>query len=122
MTFIGDLGFYTFVVWSWTLIIWQLKGSDKTNRAYHFLQETRTAFKVALVIKMAIHNPQTYIPDSPEWLPLVWGSDLAWIWIVSRVFKDDDRWKKRRKKAAAKVRELAGRLVVVPEPIPVTGK
>jgi len=30
--------------------------------------------------------------------------------------KDDDRWKKRRKKAAAKVKEVAGKLVVVPVP------
>jgi hypothetical protein len=36
-----------------------------------------------------------------------------WLW---RIGKDDDRWKKRRRKAAAKVKELGGKLVVVPVP------
>lgn len=49
----------------------------------------------------------------------------AWLLLVYTVYEilavrdKDDRWKKRRKKLASKVKEVAGRLVVVPMPVPV---
>ena len=44
-----------------------------------------------------------------------------WGWLAHKYYKewknsDDDRWKKRRKKLKAKVKEVAGKLVVEPEP------
>jgi len=52
------------------------------------------------------------------------GPVVAAVWAVNWVIAyrsrhdddDDDFWKKRRKKLAARVKELAGKLVVVPEP------
>lgn len=42
---------------------------------------------------------------------------MIWLdWLINH--DDDDVWKKRRKKAVAKVKEVAGKLVVVPEPVP----
>lgn len=35
-------------------------------------------------------------------------------WIAWYLHKDDGRWKRRRKRAASAVKEVAGRLVVVP--------
>lgn len=55
------------------------------------------------------------------------GANHNWfgffIWMVNLAMlilehDDDDRWKKRRKKALAKVKEQAGKLVVVPLPAP----
>lgn len=44
-------------------------------------------------------------------------------WFIIKFFHkdDDDRWKKRRKKAAGVVRVTAGKLVVVPMPMPAGG-
>jgi hypothetical protein len=43
----------------------------------------------------------------------------AWVWWDwCRNHDGDDRWKKRRKKAVAKVKQVAGRLIVVPIPAP----
>ena len=56
----------------------------------------------------------------PHWTGYVFipiNVALWWFYIVKD--KDrDDRWKKRRKKATAKIKEVAGRLVVVPLPNP----
>lgn len=44
---------------------------------------------------------------------------VAWLKIARDIYRshdDDDYWKKKRKKLAAKVKQLAGRLVVVPVP------
>jgi hypothetical protein len=42
-----------------------------------------------------------------------------WVWTDwYRHHDHDDRWKKRRKKALAKVKQVAGKLVVVPIPVP----
>lgn len=42
---------------------------------------------------------------------------LIW-WFVIVKDDTDDRWKKRRKKLASKVKQVAGKLVVVPVPQP----
>lgn len=40
------------------------------------------------------------------------------VWIIIHNDKDkDDRWKKRRKKLAARVKQMGGKLVVVPIPV-----
>ena len=41
----------------------------------------------------------------------------TWIWWQHRK-PPDDRWKKRRKKALAKIKQVGGKLVVVPIPQP----
>lgn len=59
------------------------------------------------------------IQDFDWYDPLLLVSNVALWWIF--VVKDDDRddrWKKRRKKATAKIKEVSGRLVVVPVPHP----
>lgn len=42
------------------------------------------------------------------------------VWTILAIFewhyRDKDHWKRKRRRAAARVKELAGRLVVVPEP------
>lgn len=43
---------------------------------------------------------------------------LAWWFFIVKDNDKDDRWKKRRKKALARVKEVAGKLVVVPLPSP----
>ena len=58
----------------------------------------------------------------------LWDRDAAstaiWTfnWLIAYFFHpgndDDDRWKKRRKKVAAKVKEVGGKLIVVPIPAP----
>lgn len=51
-----------------------------------------------------------------DWLALAVN---FWVWTDwYRNHKDDDRWKKRRKKALSKVKQVAGKLVVVPIPAP----
>ena len=120
--FISDLIWWAWLFWTWTYIWWLMVSRNKEARSYRFLQETKQAFKVLIVLKMAIPDIEMFLLDgSGYWLPIIWGSDMLW-YIFIRDIDDDDRWKKRRKKAAAKVKEMAGRLVVVPEPIPVTGK
>lgn len=42
--------------------------------------------------------------------------NLYWCWSHRRDNDDDDRWKRRKDAAAGYVREVAGRLVVTPEP------
>lgn len=54
----------------------------------------------------------------------VWGIVLTilycFIWFIHRNDNDDDdRWKRRRKKSLAKVKQIGGKLVVVPIPVPV---
>jgi hypothetical protein len=36
------------------------------------------------------------------------------IWLICRKHTDDDRWRRRRRKAADRIRAVAGRLAVVP--------
>lgn len=40
-------------------------------------------------------------------------------YMLMAILDKNDRWKKRRKKLAAKIKEVAGRLVVVPIPVPI---
>jgi membrane protein implicated in regulation of membrane protease activity len=47
---------------------------------------------------------------------LVVNSWVWWDWY--RRHDGDDQWKKRRKKALAKIKQVAGKLVVVPVPSP----
>jgi hypothetical protein len=56
-----------------------------------------------------------------DWWDYVFGpiNLLLW-WDIWKHDDHDDRWKKRRKKALAKVKQVAGRLVVVPIPHPTT--
>lgn len=41
---------------------------------------------------------------------------LLWCWVYRKDDDDDDRWKRRLDAATGYVREVAGRLTVVPEP------
>ena len=51
--------------------------------------------------------------------PIILTANTLYWWFAVVKDKDkDDRWKKRRKKALAKVKEVAGKLVVVPLPSP----
>ncbi len=43
------------------------------------------------------------------------GISLAYWWMVRNKKDDDDRWKRRRTKVTEAVRQVGGRLVVVPE-------
>jgi hypothetical protein len=48
-----------------------------------------------------------------DWLAAgIWSLNLVIAWTIGP--DDDDRWKKRRKRLAGKVKALNGRLVVVP--------
>lgn len=114
--------FVTSWLWiSWALGygIWQLTRAEWLREV---LLETRPAFRAITVLKMAVWDVSTAIPDAVYWLPFYWAADLIWIFILSKDLGDDDRWKRRRKKAAAKVKEVAGRLVVVPELAPASVK
>lgn len=46
---------------------------------------------------------------------LTLGIDLTFCWYWGRKI-DDDRWKRRRQKLADRVAEVAGRLIIVPQP------
>lgn len=122
--FAAEVAFWFWVLWTWTYIIWQYRGSDKTNKVWNLLMETRPLFYVALVIKAVVKNTIIYLieggPYSHAMAPIIYACDVWWYHHVKNL--DDDRWHRRRKKAAAKVQEIAGRLVVVPEPAPVSVK
>lgn len=67
----------------------------------------------------------SYLADMIRGDTILWLDSILWpvnvlVWWFS-IVKDedrDDRWKKRRKKVAEKVKEVAGKLVVVPVPSP----
>lgn len=124
MSVLADVIFWSWGIWCWSFLAWQWRGRNRESVLYHFLQETKQAFKVLLVLKIAITNSVYYIIDGGwgmAFYPIVMLCDLLWFLFIKDL-GDDDRWKKRRKKAVAKVKEVAGRLVVVPELAPVTGK
>lgn len=57
-----------------------------------------------------------------SWGWIVWDVIVIlmtfFVWIIIHNDKDkDDRWKKRRKKLAARVKQMGGKLVVVPIPV-----
>ena len=59
------------------------------------------------------------VVDFDWWDPIILLINILiwWFWIVKD--KDrDDRWKKRRKKAMAAIKEVGGKLVIVPLPHP----
>lgn len=49
---------------------------------------------------------------------IIWGRESV-RWYRYWKESDDDFWRKKREKALDKVKELAGKLVVVPQPVPV---
>lgn len=120
MQVVADIIFWWWHGWIWVFLAWQIAyGMRPEGRIYDLLAETKTLFQISTVFKMAITDP-VFAEDALWVLPIYWAIDLLWLWITKNF--GDDRWKKRRKKAAAKVKEVAGRLVVVPELAPVTGK
>lgn len=44
---------------------------------------------------------------------------FAFLWYKFWKNSDDDFWKKKRERLSGKIKEVAGKLVVVPEPVPV---
>lgn len=46
-------------------------------------------------------------------------SRFAFLWYGFWKESDDDYWKKKRKRIAEKIKEVGGKLVVTPEPVPV---
>lgn len=112
--------FVPWTVWTWIYIAWVwTRRTKKNGLLWNILQETKQAFIVLTIVKIAFRDPVNLLPDSAWLLPIIWLVDLVWIY-WARKLGDDDRWKKRRKKAAARVREVAGRLVIVPEAVPVS--
>jgi hypothetical protein len=112
--------FWTWTVWTWVFIAWLFTGKQRNGVLWDILQETKHFFLVLTVAKFFVHDPVEAYPDAMWLLPLLWACDLLWVYWVRRDLGGDDRWKKRRKKAAARVREVAGRLVIVPEAVPVS--
>lgn len=116
MRVLADVIQYSWTVWTWVFLIWLFTRMGRQGPVYQLLQETKFLFKVITVAKMGVADPANFI-DGLYWLPIIWGVDLMWLHFIKDL-GDDDRWKKRRQKVTAKVKEVAGRLVVVPELAP----
>jgi len=97
------------------------------SKAATFASEIRP-FAWFLAAFVAVHGglvwtAQDVAEDGWSAAGLFMGAVLffLWAWLSTVFYKewknsDDDRWKKRRKKLKAKVKEVGGKLVVEPEP------
>lgn len=100
-------------VWQFICYLWMKVFARTNDRARAFCHETWwVTFHIAGPIALV------------EW----WSDGFGWttifdvantiIWILMYWDDHDDRWKKRRKKSLSKVKEVAGKLIVIPLPHP----
>jgi hypothetical protein len=68
------------------------------------------------VLAVGIFVVGTMLNGQGYWEGIALALDLYWCWKYRKDNDDDDRWKRRLDAATGYVREVAGRLTVVPEP------
>jgi hypothetical protein len=74
------------------------------------LHPFRWAFAVGIFIVGTVRHGTDVGPG------ILLAIDLYWCWLYRKDNDDDNRWKRRLDTATGYVREVAGRLTVVPEP------
>jgi hypothetical protein len=74
------------------------------------LHPFRWAFAVGIFIVGTVRHGPDIGPGT------LLAIDLYWCWLYRKDNDDDDRWKRRLDAATGYVREVAGRLTVMPEP------
>lgn len=101
-------------IWSWStmfLVLFKHRFSEKNREILVTLvSETRPLYPFAWglrIYQLSLEGPIDWF----NWLIMA-SSLLAWYFIR----EEDDRWKKRRKKAKEKIALIGGRLRVVPNP------
>lgn len=115
LTLAGWVGYWT---WSFWLMMDILVWWKKSDAAREIKREIHPFVLYGAMPLKCLHDGLT-LYDTPATLTLIWLIDVIWFWLIKNDSDKDDRWKKRRKKAAARVKEVAGRLIVVPVPEPV---
>lgn len=117
LLFLGTAASWVVNLYVWATIvsdIWAMKGHRDTPAA-RIAAEVRVFVLVAVPLKMLFWTP--FAEMSGFWTGVSYFADAYWFYHAYT--HRDDRWQRRRQKAKEKVVELAGRLVVVPEPQPI---
>jgi hypothetical protein len=104
------------VVVAWVLVAAQLRLAKPARpaRALRWFHELRPFYLASVV---TFYLTSAYLLGEPAYPLLLFGfvADLLAWWLFKDVDKDDDRWKRRRRKLTEKIQRSGSRLVVVPE-------
>lgn len=119
-TFIGIVAItagwvYTFYVWGW-FFRWVSNNEKLWRFGNHLCSEFRPFALFAIPIDLLFELDMRVTGWSPLWNVITILLHGLYFWLCLKDNKDD-RWKKRRKKAAEKVKQVGGKLVVVPVPV-----
>lgn len=105
-------------VWLWAGMVIVLNKMfmrlpEKLLRAVrHYYHEVRPFYLFLLLFDVVI--TALFQPSVPVWLNALSLLVGLFCWRIYRDIDDDDRWKRRKKKLADKVKAIGTRLVVVP--------
>lgn len=109
---------YTLYTMAWSFRIWMRSHQKVWSAAKNVCLELRVIMFVAIPADAWHYLSETH----NGWF---WRSIALVIYagyLLAAILDKDDRWKKRRKKLLSKVKEVAGRLVVVPMPVPIPAR
>jgi hypothetical protein len=128
MTFLVVAHFLAMMVkinWTWSVAWYEVADILGKHRAAATMRFMAAEFKPFYLPAVFVYwGTFRFTNDDPGplWLNFLFALlDLA-MWFIFRNHNpdDDDRWKRRRKRAADEVRKVGARLVIVPTPVPTT--
>lgn len=106
------IGYQIYVLWCWSAFFVKLFNIERLTR---IASELRPFVLPSIVLHIVSHIFQGLYLESFGWMRAILDLMMFLVWHFYKDVGDDDRWKKRMKKVAGKVKALAsGRLVVVP--------
>ena len=111
---VGATGWTAYVIASMCVFILRAAGQDIPPLARAVRAELKP-FALPLILAATVPDALAY-PD-PVSVGVVAMCVVGW-WLSRHDKDDDDRWKRRRQRLAAKVAAVAGRLAVVPAESP----
>lgn len=100
----------TMIYGAWLLSALALATGYKTDRirsVYHELKPFYWPLVVLMYLPDLVHRELTF--------STIWGVGWAIVgWFAFRNVDDDDRWRRRHRKLKSRIKQLGGRLTVVP--------